>query len=692
MRIVMVLGLVWSLSALAAGENVTLYRDKFGVPNIFAETPAGGAYALGYAQAEDRLEDIYKNIRTAIGTMAEFFGPDHVEIDYAMRLARNAELCEENYSSGPPEMRAMAEAYIAGINKYVSEHPERVPEYALDLQPWHCAAIGRAMVLRWPLGTLMDDLGKKPENPQFSSNCFAVAPSRSAMGCPILLTDPHLTWEGLAVFHEARVHAGPIEMCGFWIVGTPMLGLGHNGYVGWAMTTGGPDTSDVYMLKFKMGFPPQYEYEGQMLIPRMKGFEIKVKGEDKPRKMPALYTIHGPLLSEPDAEKGVAYAGKTPYLEAVDNFDQTWKMMTARDAEEFYAALKINALMEQNVMYADRKGNIGYVRVGKCPIRPEGYDWTRPVPGHTKATEWLGLYDLDEHVRVLNPASGYMQNCNISPENMWIGSDLTPERYNRHVYNVSWDFDNPRGKRMRELLAADDAITREEAMAIAMDVYDLLAKPWQEALRAALVAAEPLSAEAQQAADLVLAWDGTFTRHSAAAPLVRLWRLKAQDHVDLQAIAEGRALSGSDKAALLRYLAEARAEIQRVYGKFPVVWGECFVVGRNNEYFPYDGADFGRKPWNFTETVRDVEAEEQPKGSGRHVANSGSMAAMLMFFHEDGIESYTCTPWGASNQPDSPHHNDQARELYSKRQFKRVWWTREELLPNVESEKVLTWP
>ncbi len=86
----------------------------------------------------------------------------------------------------------------------------------------------------------------------------------------------------------------------------------------------------------------------------------------------------------------------------------------------------------------------------------------------------------------------------------------------------------------------------------------------------------------------------------------------------------------------------------------------------------------------------DVRVEERPPGSGTYVATNGSMATMLMFLHEDGIESYTCTPWGQSADPASPHYMDQGEKLYSKRQFKPTWFAREELLDHVESEKVLT--
>jgi acyl-homoserine lactone acylase PvdQ len=65
--------------------SVTIYRDTWGVPHIFAKTPGEGAYGLGYVQAQDRLDDIYKNLRTGLGRMAEAFGGKKL-----VRLGRRA--------------------------------------------------------------------------------------------------------------------------------------------------------------------------------------------------------------------------------------------------------------------------------------------------------------------------------------------------------------------------------------------------------------------------------------------------------------------------------------------------------------------------------------------------------------------------------------------------------------------------
>ena len=679
-----------------AARTATLYRDTWGVPHIYAETDAGAAYALGYAQAEDRIEDIYKNVRTATGRMAEAFGAEYIEQDYIMRLIRNDSLCMDYWKTAPQHFRDLVDNFMAGVKAYEAEHPEKRPEFALDLEGWQCMSIGRAMIMNWPLGTIMDDLNHKHETPDFGSNAWVVAPSRSAGGCPILLTDPHLEWEGMSVFYEARVHGDELAMNGFFLVGSPVVALGHNQHVGWGCTTGGPDTSDVYMLKINPANPTQYEYDGEWWQGEIKKITINVKDAD-PVSQPAIYTHLGPFMSEPDMEKGVVYVGATPYMDETDLFEQMYRMVFAQNCDEFYEALEMNQFMEQNLAFADTRGDIRYVRLGRTPIRPDGYNWRAPVHGNTSASAWLGIHDIADLVQIANPPQGYFQNCNISPELMMVDSPMTPDKYKDYIYNVTWDYTNPRGRRSVDLLSSIESMTKEQAMAVAMDVYGERSSIWQAVLKAAVdaVGAEKMAApEFAKAINDIQAWNGEYTADSVAAPVMKFWRLKLEDAVDCGKIVEGGSLAKEDQVKLLDLLGEALAELEAKYGTLDLTWGDVHKVGRGGVLYPCDGADYAGSASgpNMTETLFDVRVEERPPGSGTYVATNGSMATMLMFLHEDGIESYTCTPWGQSADPESPHYMDQGEKLYSKRQFKPTWFAKEELLEHLESEKVLTIP
>ena len=421
-----------SAQARPAAGKVIINRDEFGVPYIVGGTDNDAAFGLGYAMAEDRLGDLYANVRTAIGRASEAFGAENgnIDTDYAMRITKNSERAQRTLAASSEGAQQFCTAFVNGVKAFEAAHPEKRPEWAIDLEPWHPFAIGQAMILRWPLGNIQDELKNTRNHDRTNgSNQWSVSPKRSADGVPILLTDPHLTWEGMAVFYEAHVFGEQIQMQGFFLAGSPMVALGHNGHVGWAATTGGPDTADIYEVKVNPQNPTQYEYDGQFRNAKVEFIQIPVKGQDKPVTRPAGFTHLGPLFSSPDPKTGTAYVGATAYLDSDQLGEQFYRMCLAKNNDEFYAALSMNEYMDQNIMFADRDGNIQYVRVGRVPIRPEGYDWTQAVPGTSSATAWKGIHPIQDLVQIKNPEQGYMQNCNISPANMMLNSPMTPDKY-----------------------------------------------------------------------------------------------------------------------------------------------------------------------------------------------------------------------------------------------------------------------
>jgi acyl-homoserine lactone acylase PvdQ len=355
----------------------------------------------------------------------------------------------------------------------------------------------------------------------------------------------------------------------------------------------------------------------------------------------------------------------------------------------------MNQYNEQNVMIADVHGTIGYVRNGATPDRPDGYDWSAPVPGNTSKTAWKGLHPIDDLVHIFDPPQGYMQNCNISPQNMMVGSPLTPDKYKKHIYNVSWDTNNPRSIRTVEILDADKSVTREDAIACAMDVHDIQAPRWQHELKSAVAAVgknHSEDGEFSRAVEAILAWDGEFTPDATATTLYKFWRLKCGNEIELAPLAEGKELGSADRGKMLDLLAGTIKEMHDRYGRWDVAWGEVHRVGRGGKLFPVGGCDFrsGNREANHSETLFDVGSKEDADKPGYYIANNGSMATILMFFHKDGIRSYSCIPWGQSADPESPHYMDQGEKLYSQRQMKDTWWAEADAKAHAKSEKVLT--
>ena len=104
-----------SSNTTVANDEATIYRDEYGIPHVYAQTLEAASFAIGYAQAEDRLEELLKNYRKANGTMSEVFGPDYYRSDLIQRMWRHAEISREKYNEVSPKMRDCMESFQDGI-------------------------------------------------------------------------------------------------------------------------------------------------------------------------------------------------------------------------------------------------------------------------------------------------------------------------------------------------------------------------------------------------------------------------------------------------------------------------------------------------------------------------------------------------------------------------------------------------
>ena len=127
-----------------------------------------------------------------------------------------------------------------------------------------------------------------------------------------------------------------------------------------------------------------------------------------------------------------------------------------------------------------------------------------------------------------------------------VGSTLTPDKYPNYIYNVSWDNQNPRSKRAIQLLDPDHHVTEEKAKAICMDVHDILADTWKQALRDAIKSSggkHMKNADFAAAIQAILDWDGQYLPESTATPVYNFWRLKAGKALNLAPLGKKQPLT-----------------------------------------------------------------------------------------------------------------------------------------------------
>jgi acyl-homoserine-lactone acylase len=578
---------------MANPQTIEILRDTWGVPHIYAQTETGALYGQGYAMAHDRLPTMLRAYRKATGRMAEAFGPEWIEHDLEQRIWRHEQVARARYGELPPPYQRTAEAFVAGVRRYMAEHPERVPAWAIDPEPFHLVALGRYAIWGWPLGQAWDDLNNAAPEPDDGrgSNQWAITARRAAGGHVITLIDPHVAWSDEWLFYECHLHGGDLDAYGFNVTGVPYLGLGHNAHISWAFTTGGPDAADVYELTLDTVDGTRYLYDGTWRDLTRERTEIAVRTPEGVETVTRewLCSHHGPVL---EVRGDKAYAFKLAYAETVQLVEQMGRINKARNLADFLEAMSLRMLMPQNAMYGDVDGNIYYQRTGLVPVRPEGYDWTRPVPGDTSRTEWLGFHDTADLVQVLNPPAGWMQNCNISPGTMTENSPLTADRYPYYLYMDDTEGSNPRGRRANVLLAEAKAMTLQDAMDIANDTYVEGERPWRSALLAAYEMHEASWAHLDDAIGVLRAWDGRADKDSVGMALFRAWWLALEPRRDrvLDGALEGNQTLPDDAAqALLSALDEAGKGLRDQFGRLDVPWGEVYRARRADTSWPVGG-------------------------------------------------------------------------------------------------------
>lgn len=122
MRNLILLATLW-LTACAVSpntEHVTILRDQYGTPQVFADDLYGAYYGYGYALAEDRLFQIEMLKRTAQGQVAEVLGSDYLTLDTMIRTTFDHRSVQSQMEKLSTRERDVLEGYAAGINAYVA--------------------------------------------------------------------------------------------------------------------------------------------------------------------------------------------------------------------------------------------------------------------------------------------------------------------------------------------------------------------------------------------------------------------------------------------------------------------------------------------------------------------------------------------------------------------------------------------
>ena len=544
---------------------------------------------------------------------------------------------------------------------------------------------------------------ERNDHDAIGSNNWVVHGTRTLSGRPIMANDPHRAQSAPSLRYWVHLVAPGWNVIGGGEPVLPGVSIGHNEHGAWGLTVFGQDNEDLYVYETNPADPGQYRHLGRWEEMTVLRETIPVRGRGGV-EVELKYTRHGPVVFE-DPDNHVAYAvaaawldyGSAPYLASL-------RMDQATTWEEFVEACSFSRIPSENMVWADRAGNIGYQAVGVSPIRPN-HSGLVPVPGDGRY-EWDGFLPIRALPSVVNPPKGFFGTANN-----YTLLDV-PARYPHwEALHYTWG-DQMRAARVEEVLAAARHMTVVDNMQLMMDELSVAARNLAPLLRDL----PGLDGRGDRARRMLLDWDAVLDKDSVEAAIYVSWERElrtavhrtvvpaaARDYVrsvntkrliDWLTAPDGRfgddPLAGRD--ALLRDA--LRAALDGLRERF----GTADVTA-----WKYGGARFKhalvRHPLSAAvdaDLRRRLDVGPFPRGGyGGTVHNTGGgdnqtsgASFMIIADTADWDNSVGLNTPGQSGDPDSPHYRD-LFEVWARDRYFPIFFSRAKVDSVTESTTVL---
>ena len=686
-------------------SNTEIIRDDFGVPHIYGKTDADAVFGLLYAQCEDDFNRVEQNYIWATGRLAELEGENAIYSDLRAKLFMTQKEAEANYKKSPQWLKDLCLAFADGINFYLAKHPEVKPKLLTRFEPW--------MPMYFSEGSIGGDIEKvstrklgefygRPDasmipkimtgsillkdNEPRGSNGFAVSGKLTESGNAMLLINPHTSF-----FFRGEVHVQSeqgLNAYGAVTWGQFFVYQGFNEKTGWMHTTSDVDIIDEFeetIVRNKKGI--NYKY-GNELRP-LDSVEVVLKYKNAnnigSKKFMAYRTHHGPVTHA----TGNKWVSTAMMWDPVKALQQSFLRTKNSNQKEFDKMMNIRTNSSNNTVYADADGNIAYYHGNFIPKRDINFDYKKPVDGSNPKTDWKGLHDLKDNIFLLNPASGWIQNCNSTPFTSAGASSPRPENYPGYM---SYSPENYRGVHAISLLSKAKNLTIDKMIELAYDPY----LPGAEELIRGLIQAHnnnPVNdEEIKTAINLLKNWDYKVYSESKAMTISQFY---LNTYINSGKIPAGTNLmetvnymsSKSPANERLEIFAKSLADLKRDFGSVETAWGEFNRYQRINgdikqnfnDALPSIPIGMASGEWGALASF----GTRKGSGTKRQYGVAGNSFVAVVEFGKK-VQAKSMLAGGQSADPKSVHFDDQMQR-YADRKFKTVAFYREDVLKRAES-------
>jgi penicillin amidase len=466
------------ISELAA--PVEILRDARGIPHVMASDENEAWFGLGFAHAQDRLAQMVWLRRRAMGRTAELDGRSALPADRLARVLEIAGASAESAAALPKASRVVLEAYAAGVNARIArirqgraKPPRRLRESIDALESWQPAdSLAVVKLLSWCIGgtlettLVLDELiqrldsvparpffpgrasidfgvapeipnrpsdastnARKPLDPPFGSTralcdgiglptggAWVLDASLSENRAPLLIADWHVAPSAPALFYEAHLAAGELDVAGATLPGSPILWAGRNRKFAWAGVPAGAPVSDLFVetLRENRGL---YQ-NGTLWVPLEVREETLRYLDDQGNLAETTFklrsTRHGPLIESlfraplPGPAAAAVPSGRSARAlswtgaRVGDGLTSMLGLLRLSDSDAVASTLAEHHEPVLAIAYADHAGQGGVQVAGWLPLRPlptglvpvqgrlRSFDWRERVPIERLPSEVLG--------------------------------------------------------------------------------------------------------------------------------------------------------------------------------------------------------------------------------------------------------------------------------------------------------------
>ena len=419
------------------------------------------------------------------------------------------------------------------------------------------------------------------------SNNWVVDGRLTESGFPMMANDPHRAQSMPSLRYWVHLVGPGWDVIGGGEPEIPGVSIGHNGHGAWGLTVFRTDGEDLYVYRTDPANPNRYRYRDAWEEMTVIVEEVPVKGE-APHRAELKYTRHGPVVHE-DPENHVAYAVRAAWLEPGGApYLASLRMDQAKTWEEFVEACSWSNIPGENMVWADRDGNIGWQAVGIAPVR-RNWSGLVPVPGDGRY-EWDGYLPIPAKPSVLNPPEGFFVTAN---------NHLTPPDY-PHRDAIGWEWSDPyRWARASEALGSGRRHSLGDMAALQTDYLSLPARALAPMLRH--VSSELPAVE--EARHRLLEWDFVLSPESVAAGIYVAFERQVRRNVYEVAAPTGavrRFLRGMAMTKVLGHLEAPGGE----FGPDPVAGRDALLLRSLEEAV------------DELQTKLGAEVDEEPGGEG----------------------------------------------------------------------------